>query len=234
MIEMSLEELRFLQEDVRVVAHDQGFMIQKLTDGELLRFRNALRRIARSYWIVPTTIPKKLPRLAQNFPVDKKLIPINAQLFALDHKIDVLYKKIQDVWKESLGRGYRTIASIYESNMPEYLLGAMVAKEKFDLGFYGIKHEPRHFSMRPLKEEAWQEEDVVCISAFASPSHKQNIIRYEVEQRHHQNELTWIRDGDLYVSVLPATIIIKRKELADIPNIGKPIGIRYTKEWDIP
>ncbi len=231
---MSLEELRFLQQDVRVVAHDWGFMIRELTPEELLRFRNALRRITRSYWIIPTIIPKKLPRLAQNFPVDKKLMPINTQLLALDDKIDVLYKKIQDIWKESLGRGYRTIASIYESNTPEYLLGAMVAKEKFELGFSGIKHEPGHFSIHPLKEEAWREEDVICISAFTSTSPEQNIIRYYVEGRHHHNELTWIRDGDLYVTILPATIIIKQKELVDIPNIGKPIGIRYTKEWDIP
>lgn len=183
-----------------------------LNDEELQLFGEGLERIAKSYWLVPEVV--SLPERLAN--VDGKL---KAQII--------------EIWREISGRGYRSIATLHESFLEAYLLGAIIAKSKFDRPFRGIQSLPGCFSMRPLIRDAWREEDIVCLSGFVSHSSGTNILRYIVRGMNYHKELVWVTDNDLYVCTLPSVIIITRRQDAEIPDIGFPVGIRYTDAWNI-
>jgi len=230
-MKINLANLHNLQEEI----FRQDFQLKlRLEDEELVRFEIAFQKIVSSYWIVPeTTEPELPPPFVRDQMLDKKLRPLETQLFNLDQKIEVLFRDIKESLNNNLGRGYRTIASIHSTNHDCYLQAALIAKAKFDIPFCGIDHQPGSFSMHPLQEK-WHSQDTVCLSGFIAHSLPQNTVKYRIGPMHYDHEIVWIKDNEVYVGSLPSARIIPPKYDYDLPTSISPLGIRYTTEWDMP
>lgn len=219
-----------------------GALLLELNDEELCKFEIAFRRIVSSYWIVPETTELKLSPFVYEPRLDKKLAPIEKQLFQLEQNVEAIFRDIKESLNNNLGRGYRTIASIHAANRTSYLFAAMIAKAHFDRPFGGIDHlsgsfSMRSFSMRPLQQEkwpCWHLQDTVCLSGFISHSPPlQNSVEYRIGPQNYNHEVVWIKDNEIYVASLPSARIIRPEEYCEFPLII-PLGIRYTIEWEMP
>jgi hypothetical protein len=228
---MLISELHQLQQEIFEI-HKNECPLLTLDSEELFRFEAAFQRILSFYWITPETIELKLPSFTRCPNLDKKLKPMETQLFQLDQKIEAVFKYIKESLNNNLGRGYRTIASIHAASRGKYLWATMIAKAQFDTSFTGIDYVIGRFSMRPLQGK-WYPQDVVCLSGFTSVSCPQTV-KYRIGPQNYDHEIVWIKENDIYVASLPAVRIIVQNEYCDFPTALTPLGIRYTTEWKMP
>jgi len=230
-----LSELKRMMFIARDLAGALDVPAPDLWDRELLYFGEGMEYILNEYFSVPELkVPEGLkPYQPRIIPKDKGVYEF---LLHLDRKLSLIYEELIKIKQGLLGRGYPRIYTILKKNVTAYLLGAMVACGYYDQKFSGIVREPGKIYMTFLKKEYYTDEDVGCLSGFICKNKpKESYVRFMANGKVREQEVTWIKDGDLYVCSLPYTILLIPKKGHDFSSINQLqfLGVMYTTRWSL-